>query len=560
MLGTDIDQVNWPQTGEIDIMENVGRLPNRVFGTLHGPGYAGGQSYGRFYDFATPVADDFHTFAVEWQPDKIVWYVDGIQYHQATPADAFLQGKQWVYNHSFFMLLNVAVGGNFGGAVGADTTFPQAMTVDYVRLYQTKPRPSSFKTSFRDNFNGWKQIQLPFTSFTGEDGQKLNLSAVQSINFEAPGDLRGQFLLDQVRLTCANSATVTSVADSGPGSLRKAIGSVCVGGTVRFAAALAGQTISLASGALTIGKNVTIDGADAPGLTISGGGTVRVIEMNAGTTATIRNLILTRGYGFQLAGGILNNGNLTLDHVTVTGNTMTTNGGQYWQGGGGIYNGDGATLNLVDSTVSNNNAGWSGGAIYSFFHTTTTIIRSTISGNITSDVGGGIRSLGDVVITNSTISGNTASGWHGGAIFHTDGNLTISSSTIANNIAPDWGSSTIFIGEYAPGVLPTLTLTNSIITGNQWYACEQYASGNPVVVNSGGNNLVQDGSCNPAASDIIASNANIGPLANNGGPTQTHALLPGSRAIDAAGSSPATDQRGVSRPAVGADIGSYEAP
>src|SRR5204862_2837417 len=110
----------------------------------------------------------------------------------------------------------------------------------------------------------------------------------------------------------------------------------------------------------------------------------------------------------QFAGGVLNNGKLTLDHVVVSGNTMATNAGDYWQGGGGIYSGAGATLSLVDSTVSNNNAGWSGGGIYSFFNTTTTIVRSTISGNVSNDVGGAMRSLGNVTITNSTLRGNTA--------------------------------------------------------------------------------------------------------------------------------------------------------
>jgi beta-glucanase (GH16 family) len=561
MLGSDIDQVNWPQAGEIDIMEHVGRLPYQIFGTLHGPGYSGGQSYGRSYDFAQPVADNFHTFAVEWQPNKIVWYVDGIQYHQATPNDAFLQGKQWVYNHPFYMLLNVAIGGNFGGAVGANISLPQTTLVDYVRLYQARPRLVQFAATFRDSFSGWQQVRIPFTAFQGLPGQTLDLTNVQRISLQVPGGMRKPVQLDQLRLACANDVTVTSTADSGTGSLRKALGSVCVGGSVHFAPALAGQTITLTSGPIALGKNVTLDGSAAAGLTISGNHTDRVLIVNGGTTATVRALTLTNGYGFQLAGGVLNNGTLTLDHVAVTGNTMTTNAGDFWQGGGGIYNGDGATLNLIDSSVSNNTAGWSGGGIYAFFNSTTTIVRSTISGNLSSDVGGGIRSLGTMTISNSTISGNSATGWHGGAIFHTDGAMEISSSTIANNIGPDFAPSAIFIGSFNATV-PSLKLTNTLITGNHTFACEQHAAGTVSLV-SGGHNLVQDDTCSPVASDLIVGNATIGPLASNGGPTPTHALLAGSPAIDAADDalSPATDQRGVARPqGAHADIGAYEAP
>jgi hypothetical protein len=557
MLGTDIDQVGWPQTGEIDIMEYVGRLPNEVFGTIHGPGYSGGQSYGRVYDLGRPVADDFHTFAVEWQPDKIVWFIDGIPYHQATPDDAFLQGKQWVFNHPFYMLLNVAVGGNFGGAVGADTVFPQTTLVDYVRVYQAEQRPVSFRASFNDSFTGWRQISLPFTAFQGPQGKTLDLTAVQSVSFKTQGGLPRPALLDQLRLLCAETVTVTTAADRGAGSLRKALGSVCPGGVVRFAPALAGGTITNLS-ALTLGKNVTVDGADAPGLTISGGGSVRVFEVSAGAVATIRNLTLADGYGFQLAGGVLNNGNLTLDHVIVTRNTMTTNAGDFWQGGGGIYNGGGASLTLVDSTVSGNQAGWSGGGVYSFFGTTTTILRSTISGNVSNDVGGGIRSLGNMTIANSTLSGNTSTGWHGGAIFHTDGNMEILNSTIANNKGPDWAPSAIFNGSFG-GPAPTLKLTNTIVSGNQWYACDHWTGANILI--SGGNNLVQDDTCNPVASDKIGVNPLLGPLADNGGPTLTHALLPGSPAIDAADDAacPATDQRGVARPqGAHCDMGSFE--
>ena len=181
MLGTDIDRVGWPQTGEIDIMEHVGRLPNQIFGTLHGPGYSGGQSYSKVIDLGKPVADDFHTFAVEWQPDKIVWYFDGLPNFTATPNDAFLQGKQWVFNHPFYMLLNVAVGGNFGGAVGADTVFPQTTLVDYVRLYQAKPKKVKFEASFRDDFSGWQQVSLPFSAFRGPKDQTLDLAAVSRL-------------------------------------------------------------------------------------------------------------------------------------------------------------------------------------------------------------------------------------------------------------------------------------------------------------------------------------------------------------------------------------------
>jgi beta-glucanase (GH16 family) len=562
MLGTDIDQNPWPQSGEIDIMENVGRLPNQVFGTLHGPGYSGGQSYGKVYDLGRPVADDYHIFAVEWQPDKIVWTIDGIPYFTATPNDAFLQGKQWVYNHPFFILMNVAIGGNFGGEVGSATTFPQTMSVDYVRLYQTQPAPTSFTTSFREDFTGWRRISLPFSAFVGAGGSSLDTTNIKSIRFTIPDGSNKPVMLDQIRLNCPETVTVQNTADNGAGSLRKALASVCVGGTIDFSAALAGQTITLSS-PLTLGKNVTMDASAAPGLTVSGNNSVRVFEVSANTNATVKYLNVKNGYGWQLGGGILNNGSLTLDHVNVTDNNMATNAGDYWQGGGGIYNGQNSTLNLTDSTVSNNHAAWSGGGVYGFFNSTVTILRSTISGNISNDVGGGIRSLGNFTITDSTISGNTATGWHGGAIFHTDGNMTITSSTIANNIGPSYAPSQIFIGSFNAAV-PTLALTNTLITGNQSYACDHWTGANALT--SGGHNLVQDTTCNasgtPDATDIITTNALIGALADNGGPSLTHALLPGSPAINAGDDAAcsATDQRGIARPqGAHCDIGSYEA-
>ena len=132
-LGNDIGQVGWPQTGEIDIMEFVGRVPNEIFGTIHGPGYSGGQSFGGKYDVGEPVGAKYHTFTVDWQPNLIIWYIDGIEYHRATPAD--VAPNQWVFDHPFFLLLNVAVGGNWPGYPDETTSFPQTMLVDYVRVY-----------------------------------------------------------------------------------------------------------------------------------------------------------------------------------------------------------------------------------------------------------------------------------------------------------------------------------------------------------------------------------------------------------------------------------------
>ncbi|MGI5211446.1 family 16 glycosylhydrolase [Plantactinospora sp. CA-290183] len=124
----------WPDMGEIDIMENIGREPNRVYGTLHGPGYSGGSAISSSYTLSSGAfADAFHTFTVDWAPDSITWYVDGNQYARKTPAD--LNGNRWVYDHPFFMIMNIAVGGNWPGYPDASTTFPQQMLIDYVRVW-----------------------------------------------------------------------------------------------------------------------------------------------------------------------------------------------------------------------------------------------------------------------------------------------------------------------------------------------------------------------------------------------------------------------------------------
>jgi beta-glucanase (GH16 family) len=139
MLGDNIDQVGWPDCGEIDIMENIGKEPAIAHGTIHGPGYSG--AAGITAAFTLPsgrFADGFHNFAVEWEPNVIRFYVDGQLYATRTPAD-LPAGTKWVYDHPFFILLNVAVGGSFPGSPDSTTTFPQTMRVDYVRVYRRTP-------------------------------------------------------------------------------------------------------------------------------------------------------------------------------------------------------------------------------------------------------------------------------------------------------------------------------------------------------------------------------------------------------------------------------------
>jgi beta-glucanase (GH16 family) len=134
-LGDNIGSVGWPNSGEIDIMENVGREPGVNHGSLHGPGYSGGNPLTGTYTLpgGAAFADDFHTFAVDWAPNQVTFLVDGVAYESHTAADT--HGNPWVFNHPFFLLLNVAVGGSFPGSPDGSTTFPQQLVVDYVHVF-----------------------------------------------------------------------------------------------------------------------------------------------------------------------------------------------------------------------------------------------------------------------------------------------------------------------------------------------------------------------------------------------------------------------------------------
>jgi beta-glucanase (GH16 family) len=143
MLGDNITEVPWPASGEIDIMEHIGREPNRIYGTVHGPGYSGSGGIGHYTSLpAGSLYDEFHVFAVEWEPEVIRWFVDDQEFFKLTPTQ--VRGE-WVYDHPFFLLINLAVGGNWPGYPDDTTIFPQFLIVDYVRVYQRPDLAAQYK-------------------------------------------------------------------------------------------------------------------------------------------------------------------------------------------------------------------------------------------------------------------------------------------------------------------------------------------------------------------------------------------------------------------------------
>lgn len=134
LLGNDCDVNEWPLCGEIDIMEYVGDRPTTVFGSVHGPGYSAGQAETKEYSLLNGRFDTgFHVFGIEWGPNYVNYYVDGDLYNQITPDD--VEGD-WVFDHPFYIIINMAVGGLLPGSPNEETEFPQTMVIDYVRVYQ----------------------------------------------------------------------------------------------------------------------------------------------------------------------------------------------------------------------------------------------------------------------------------------------------------------------------------------------------------------------------------------------------------------------------------------
>jgi beta-glucanase (GH16 family) len=139
MLGENVTSVGWPACGEIDVVEVINANPNKVHGTLHGPGYSGSAGITGTTTLPGGTLDQaYHVYAIDRTPDKIAWSFDGVVYHTVTP-ETLPPGTRWVFNDTpFFMILNLAVGGNWPGYPDGTTRFPQTFSIDYVRVYTLK--------------------------------------------------------------------------------------------------------------------------------------------------------------------------------------------------------------------------------------------------------------------------------------------------------------------------------------------------------------------------------------------------------------------------------------
>ena len=134
MLGDDLSKKGWPAAGEIDILEFIGKEPDHIYATVHAPGYSGGSGVGSsLVVSAESLKNDFHVYAIEWEENEIRWYFDEQQYFKLTPDDV---PDKWIFDHPFFIILNLAVGGRWPGYPNKTTVFPQFLYVDYVRVYQ----------------------------------------------------------------------------------------------------------------------------------------------------------------------------------------------------------------------------------------------------------------------------------------------------------------------------------------------------------------------------------------------------------------------------------------
>ena len=407
--------------------------------------------------------------------------------------------------------------------------------------------------------------------FGGNGGGIFNRSATLALtNSTVSGNtatLQGGGIFSNGTLTITNSTISNNTAGSGgginndDGGVLTLANSVVIGNTSPFG----GGLFNAGTGTLDVSNSTVSNNTSSAW----GGGILNIGTLTLNDSTVSGN---TANINDGVGGGILNRGTGTITRSTISGNAADE--------GGGIYN-DGSTLTMTNSTVSGNNAG-RGGGIYSY--STLTITNSSVRGNSATADGGGIYSSGALTVTNGTMSHNSAS--RGGGIFNSSSDLvlTLNNSTVSNNSASSDGG-----GIYsASGIL---TLTSSTVTNNSasqggGIDTANGSPGNGEMANTivAGNTATIGADCvagsffaslgynligrqfgcglNPATGDLPNTDPLLGPLQDNGGPTFTHALLPGSPAIDhipAENCDVATDQRGVARPQGAAcDIGAYE--
>ncbi|MEO6193877.1 MAG: IPTL-CTERM sorting domain-containing protein [Thermoanaerobaculia bacterium] len=430
----------------------------------------------------------------------------------------------------------------------------------------------------------------------------------------------------------AAAFNVSNLNDSGAGSLRQAIldANAAAGlDTVTFQAGLTG-TITLTSGQLDVTDSVDIQGPGSAVISVSGNNASRVFYLYndaALIDVTISGLTITQGAASTGAGIVDFDENLTLDHVAITGNTATGEGGGLWMDGftfaatirdstisgntaargGGVYNEDTGgpllfqrtvitnnqatgrgggvyfydpddAVTFEDSTISNNTAGGSGGGI--FLYDTDggpfTISRTTISGNSASGGnGGGAYFYGPddpVVIENSTISGNHATGGSGGGLFlyNLYAPFTIRSSTIAGNMSTQSGGG-IYLYAGTATLVDAIVGDNSIVVAAPRAAHTKGLAAGPNDLAGGGQfdasySLIETpagANVNDIVGNILGQDPQLGPLQNNGGPTETQKPASTSPVINtgdpAFAPPPSTDQRGFARVAGGRiDMGAVE--
>ena len=432
--------------------------------------------------------------------------------------------------------------------------------------------------------------------------------------------VRAALALGFLASSAAADISVTNLSDDGPGSLRMAIASAVPGESITFAVT---GTIVLTTGELVLYKDVTINGPGQLLLRISGNTASRVLSVDPGVTANIHGV--TIGDGFLLSGsgaGVLNKGNLGLFNCAIVDNQIHALGST---GGGGISNT--ATLTAINCSVSNNDAhivsqggggihntglmelsGCSvssntaelanGGGVFNAAGASLTFSQCTIAGNDADD-GGGVQNVGLLMGFNSTLASNTADSFGGG--MRNYGTATMRRCTVSANSAVVWGGGIMNWNNAGPA---TLTMTNCTISGNladlggglsnfdvaTLSNCTVTANAfgienlgplnvkNSIIADNlyldclepftamTGTNYDSDGSCGAGFTQVTPAQLQLAGLANNGGPTATHALLVGSIAMDQAsdcsdffGIPVPADQRGVPRAqGPGCDVGAFE--